>query len=434
MKNIYLLALAFICLSLNAQTNCNELTDAFRAIPLCGRAVASDVVVFNATSKHFNLGDTIAYRCEDGVKYYSYAGKPLPDWTPGSGSHLELKAGFSQRYGRKMKATIRIGEGLTKVYELISLGENRDQIVLQVYTAKNGLPSGSYQEQACDGTLLTTGSYDIVYRPYITQKTVIDPNSYEEVVLRDTANQIVVRNGRWTHFDVDGSRLGTEDYPGGAKHSIGVDFCGDYYGLVPLENKRLTATFQRFNYLAYLLESPYWLAVDNRLETKVYYLNGEPIDPPVVSLVSTQLEQISLENDEMKMEIVVDRPKSGALGRTAAKKARISFKADMNYPDGSGEQITFNGKELRFFQLQGGKKVGTYRKLDCEGNLLSQGEFCQKDTFYLDTVTTINPETYETEVNIVEHTSITKRVGVWKKYGPDGSAIREDDYGDCDEQ
>lgn len=430
MKKIYIIGcLIGACLSLNAQTDCAQLTEVFKRTPFCGNTLALEVEMFNATSKHFGLEDTIAYRCENGIKYYTYLGKPLVDWTPGAGNDFELKARSSERYGNKMEASIALENGKHQVYELACLGEQFDQAVLRSYTTEKGLPIGSFHEQDCNKNTLIRGNYTIKDTTFFVESKSIDPISYETISIKKEFNRLALRTGNWIYYGEKGEKISEENYPGLQSQRPETGFCNPFRGPVPVIGQRLTAAFQRFNDLAYLLKQPLWLSVDNAVYPPVYYFNGREVEA-TVKISSNKQETITLAKGQVSIELTLDVPTSGK----PDKEAPVYLKASVSYADGSGELLVLDDEDLRYFELQNGEKSGLYRKRDCQGNILTKGQYCQKDTLYRDTFMTINPDTYESEVKIIAYHSVTKRLGNWKYYLPSGAATKEEDFGDCEDQ
>ncbi|PHI19047.1 hypothetical protein CEQ90_14830 [Lewinellaceae bacterium SD302] len=429
MKRPYPLIFCLLaCCALYGQSDCTRLTQEIKPAKFCNNTVALEVEVFNATSKQFGLSDTIAYRCKDGIKYYTFKNTPLVDWTPNADNDFELKASSDKQYGNNLKATIALGEGQAQVY---LLRQREGKPVLISYTTHNGLFSGFYQEKSCDGILMTTGSYQVIDTLFTIKEKGYDPNTYQEVMLEKTIEQLAVRNGVWTFFDATGKQINREAYPGEVSLSPEADFCGDFRGGAPFRGKNVARAFQQFNDLTYLLDIPFWLSYDDGTKVPTYYFNGRLSDPAQVKVVSKSMETITMNDGSTTIQLTANVGASGALGK-GKKPARAYLKANITYADGSGTLIILDGTEIRHFELQDGRKVGAYRKQDCSGNLLSEGSYCQRDTFYRDTVVTMNMEIYEEQITITDHNSITKRVGVWKSYDANGVAIKEQDYGECE--
>lgn len=281
----------------------------------------------------------------------------------------------------------------------------------------------------CSGELFVKGRYVHKDTLIITSKKSFDPNTYEEIILKDSITTFLSRSGNWKYFDSEGKVFYEENYPGSVR---GKD---EHTRVLKEALEKSTYAKRRknpspnmmFNSLCAQFNLPYWLTEEAVGRDKVYYFMGNRVSDVKVGGVVNTRQETKIEARGMTIKLVTQTNAFGALG-TMGKKKWLKYEATIAHENGRTEQLIFNKDDIFKQELLHGQLNGITQRRGFDGKLLEQREYCQMDSIHRDTVSVFNPETYEEQVTITEYNTFPKKCGVWKKFNAQGKLEEEIDY------
>jgi len=79
----------------------------------------------------------------------------------------------------------------------------------------------------------------------------------------------------------------------------------------------------------------------------------------------------------------------------------------------------FNSKQYR---------LDEYQEFYLNGELAISGQYCPIEKVVKDTIATVDPVTYETTYEVIEHSDSTKKCGTWSYFSADGKLEKQEEY------
>ncbi|MGB0839043.1 MAG: hypothetical protein ACPGXL_02825, partial [Chitinophagales bacterium] len=297
-----------------------------------------------------------------------------------------------------------------------------------IFQMENFYPNGAFEKRNCRGEVLLNGYYSSKDTSIITREKAFDPNTYEEIWVEDTIDQITVRSGKWEYYDDNGALVLEENYPGEMKWA----FSGDLLCTTLMEEARKITEpvynpFMNFNAINDQLGLNNWLSQDDILEKTTYYLNGQLIGKPDNISKTNYRDDYRFQTPNTVIELYTNTRIQGATSVKQIKR-KWNYTTVFAYDDGKKVKLSFVKDKLKREELKNGQRNGVYEERLCDGRLITIGQYTQVDTFYRDTVVTMNMETYEEQIQITEYKKAQKKCGRWKYYDTKGVLVKEEKY------
>ena len=270
---------------------------------------------------------------------------------------------------------------------------------------------GHFEKIDCTNQLYLKGVYEKVDTLFTITKEGISTETYEVMMIETTIDQLDIRTGKWLYRDQAGEILLEENYPGRSSGEIYTDFlCLSLKADFRTNRRKVNGDFIFFNAICKELGIDAWLSVDDHFKIENYYLNGHIISPPKITHKADNEDEYLFETADLTISITTKSNDYAALGKLE-DELKLSTIIKFSYANGKGELIQFstNNKTITRTQLYNGFELGVSGQRNCNGQLLSQGQYCQIDSFHRDTIVEMNYETWQEVVKITESNVASKK-------------------------
>lgn len=303
--------------------------------------------------------------------------------------------------------------------------------ILDIFQTLNFHPHGKYERRRCDGQLLFDGHYMTKDTVYTFREKKLDYDSYEMKWVETTMDHLTSRSGKWKYYDESGATVLEENYPGTMKWTLSADYlCSTLMDEARAMTKGLHNPFMVFNAMCEQLSINSWIREDDILDRKQYYYNGAVLANPEDISKKNHVGDFKFEIPHSSLSLYANTRTQGATGSRKIKR-RLNYGVSFSDHDGKERKLFFSRNKLRREERKDGLRNGLYEEKQCNGGWLVKGQYCQIDSFYRDTVVTINTETYEEVIQITENNKAEKKHGIWQYYDAQGILVKEEDYGNC---
>ncbi len=302
---------------------------------------------------------------------------------------------------------------------------------LDIFLTKNFQPDGSFERWNCKGQVIAKGQYSTIDTFYTTTEESFSPETYETMIKVTEFHTATIKSGDWRYYNNSGEHIIDEAYPGTTDGAIYNDYL---CAVVTPENNEIRRTLPNhyvlFNAMCQQFDLPYWISNDLVLGNHQTYFNGRPVEAPTTLNLRNNATETKLKTPVGDIKINA-KSNDYAAGGTMGRPKVVTYSAVITYPDDQAEVLLFSDNKLTRYTSYKGRKSGLFEEKQCNGTLITSGQYCQVDTFLRDTSIVFNPNTYEEEILITESYVHSKKTGTWKHYDLNGILEKEEVFGMC---
>ncbi len=301
----------------------------------------------------------------------------------------------------------------------------RERGNIQIYTLKDFKKNGSFTQLSNKGEKIINGNFSNIDTNFVVENKVYSTETYEEEIQKTNFTEKLVRSGNWKYYDSEGQVVLEENYPGTANGSLYGDILcvtskDDFY---PKRNV-INNDFLVFNSLCQIFDIDLWLQQFARYGNKDLYLNGKWIESAKRINQANGLTVYEIIDNDVSIRIF-SKEQGAALNKNAPVTHDVS--ATIAWPDATIDEISFKGENCIWNRTIEKEQKKEYQERTCSGQLISSGNFCLEYAPSRDTVTVINPDTYETQIQITETKYKEEKCGSWKYYDKEGKLVKEEE-------
>ena len=403
--------------------------------------ISPAIAIFNAVYSKMGRAPQLTYEVtQRGVNYY-FRGKAIPSpffdmqgrykqWDHQMANHNgPLLLEYSR--GNALRAYIPGADGKGELIRFEKKVFSRIK-TLDVFQTQDEQPNGAFERRTCEGKLLIAGNYKTIDTVYTLREKKLNQETYAQEWVETTYNALTARSGQWKYYDDNEEITLEENYPGQQKwNKSSIFLCTTNRKEVKAMTENLKNPYMIFNSMCALAGLDYWLSVDDILERKMHYYNGKWTSEPEDVSKQNYTGDFKFETTDGTINIYANTRTRSAVGGSS-KERKLNYYVNFEFPENKKLLLNYSRAKLTKQERLNGQNIGMFEERQCDGRILLQGQYCQVDEVFRDTIVTFDPETYEETVTITEYDKRAKKYGVWKHYDVNGVLVKEEDLGPCE--
>ncbi len=330
---------------------------------------------------------------------------------------------------------IEYAKGTLNVYTATDKGKGEwmkfSNKTLDMFQVTNKKIDGRFERYNCHGQKIIEGNLMTIDTLYTIKEKSFSYETYQEEVVETEITHETQRIGQWSYYNNSGDLVATENYQGATEGTLyKALLCATKKEEATELSQNIPNTFLLFNSICKILKLDHWVTDERILADKGYYYNGKKVRYVDFMPKPNRVDAYRFYIPEMSIEIEKKTNDHGALGKLE-DNLTINFKASVSHSDGRMDELYFNNGRIKLIQTFKRQLGGRYEERACDGRLLLDGQYCQIDSFHIDTAVYFNPETYEEVIKVTESDVYSKKSGVWRHYDNEGVLVKEEDFGIC---